>query len=78
MGVTSITIHRLTCDHCGQESELADCGQGYVDAMTYGTAFHVGCWEEIGGPRVARVLGLDEIVFKGGPNDGERAWGPRC
>jgi hypothetical protein len=71
------TVQVVTCDECG-------CGvdQGaenpWVDASVYGKAFHLDCWRRIGGPRVARVLYLDEIVMKGGlVAPGTRAWGPK-
>lgn len=33
----------------------------YVSAGRYQADFHPTCWEEIGGPRVARLLALEEL-----------------
>lgn len=72
MGVRTVKIIR--CDECN-EVVVSD---RWVDAGTYGVAFHVDCWDLIGGPRVARVLYLDEIRIRDAEgNEIERAWGPR-
>lgn len=75
MGVKTVQI--ATCDECRDQIDQG-AESPWVDASVYGAAFHLGCWREIGGPRVARVLGLDDIVLKGGLiQPGTRAWGPR-
>lgn len=80
MGVKTVKL--ITCDHC-LEPVVGDGGPGtlptkWVDASVYGIALHVDCWVSIGGPRVARVLGLDEISFRDASDTRlDRAWGPR-
>jgi hypothetical protein len=76
VGIITRKVTEATCDHCNEEISTGHAA-GFVDAMTYGAAFHPACWEMIGGPRVARVLCLDEICYRGGSKDGEHAWGPR-
>lgn len=58
MGVKQVA--QVVCDECGVIVH-ADL---FVDATVYGVAFHTECWEKIGGPRVARVLYLDDIFIK--------------
>jgi hypothetical protein len=70
MGIKTETVTTATCDHC----DVSIDEDRFVDASTYGVAFHVECWISIGGPRVARLLYLDEIRY----TDEFRtcAWGP--
>lgn len=70
MGVKRIEV--VECDECGLQVDTGS-ERSWVDASVYGVAFHGDCWRNIGGPRVARVLGLDEIHYRGGGLDGHRA-----
>ena len=73
MGKTLVTVETLKCDECAEEFTGA-----HVDAMVYGVVFHPACWEKIGGPRVARVLYLDDIYHYDASGERcERAMGPR-
>lgn len=74
MPITTRTVVEASCDECQAPIATAD---RYIDASVYGVAFHEQCWQGIGGPRVARVLGLDDIHIKDGALLVERAWGPR-
>lgn len=73
MGIRTRTVSEGTCDECGKEIDTED---NYIDAGTYGMAFHPECWAKIGGPRVARVLYLDDIWVRRGEDGIDRAWGP--
>lgn len=74
MGVKTIQV--ATCDDCGGTIDQG-AESPWVDASVYGAAFHLECWRKTGGPRVARLLDLDDIVLSGGlVQPGTRAWGP--
>lgn len=60
MGIS--TERFAACDECGQAIDVER--DEYVDAGVYGAAFHSFCWDKIGGPRVARILYLDEISVR--------------
>lgn len=77
MGVQTVTTTVATCDECTDTIDMDHPLDSWVDASVYGVAFHASCWERIGGPRVARVLYLDDIHYKGGRRNGERAMGAR-
>ena len=76
MSTTTTTVR--TCDECREEIAA---GLSFIAAGTYGADFHVQCWDRIGGPRVARLLGLDEVEYTTVDRDGglthqRRAWAP--
>jgi len=75
MSVQTTTVR--TCDEC--RGPIAGASAAFIDASHYGADFHPSCWEAIGGPRVARVLGLDDVHYATADRYGEitrqcRAW----
>lgn len=61
------------CDEC---QATINTSVRWVNAMTYGCSFHEKCWIEIGGPRLTRVLYLDEIRTYENGQDLGTAWEP--
>jgi hypothetical protein len=68
MGVKRVTTVTVTCDECEHPIDLSQKPL-WVDASVYGVAFHLICWQKIGGPRVARVLYLDDISLRRGEEE---------
>lgn len=73
-----ITRVDLICDNCEDVIDT-DAYYSYVDAQVYGAVFHRECWTAVGGPKVARLLGLDDIDIRNTKTAEviEKAWGPR-
>lgn len=72
MGLETVKV--ATCDEC---DETIDLSGEWINATVYGVVFHVACWEKIGGPRVARVLYLDDVAVNSGETVSRKAWGER-
>lgn len=50
-----------TCDSC---CERIPEDSVYVCAMVYGVTFHQNCWDNLKGPMLAKLLGLDDIKWR--------------
>lgn len=76
MSIKSVTTTTYTCDNC---KDKIDPHTHWVDAQEHGgVIFHAVCWVKMGGPRVAKLLDLDDIFWAGShPNRLKPAWEPR-
>ena len=72
MPITTKTITTGICDRCLKDIHTQV--EKWVNASVYGVAFHVECWNLMGGPETARLLGLDDIEATTPDGETGRAW----